>query len=340
MDLSKNPSEIAKNLGEGAVLGGTFGAIGKGIGAAKSAFAPAAERMEANATAGALDLNSHAIRRLSPGSTSPEQVLTKINDKVQKLFPDLVGATDTAGSKLGKLIEAHDSASDLIGQVIDTTSQKTGGVLPEVDDAIQNLTKEANKIPGLTSARNLDAQAELKDAATTLGELQKSGQLTFKNLYEVKKGIGAAYHNPNLENAGIDKAYGILSDAIDKILDRTTIDNPTYKDGFDHAKDVFKFTSDLIPALKPGVAREAAGVGGGLLSAGLGTAAVMGHPAAIPAYAAKQAGKFLAPDLAQNLTYKGMNALKNSPNLLPKRTGQAVNQEMIDYLESKFGKKQ
>lgn len=338
-DLTKNPKEIIKNLGEGAAIGGTLGAagklIGKGLGAAKEYIAPATNRIEANATAGALDLNSHAIRRLSPGSQNPEEVLQTINDKVQKLFPDLVGATDTAGSKLGKLVQAHDQASDLIGKVIDSTSEKTGGIIPEVNEAIENLTKESSKIPGLTSARNLDAQAELKDAATTLSELQKSGQLNFRNLYEVKKGIGQAYHNPNLENVGIDKAYGILSDAIDKILKRTTVDDPAMKAGFDHAKDIFKFTSDLIPAMKPGAAREAAGVGGGLLSAGLGTAAVMGHPAAIPAYVGKQASKFLAPDLAQNLTYKGMNAVKNSGRLLPKHFGQGLTQEIIDYINSK-----
>jgi hypothetical protein len=71
------------------------------------------------------------------------------------------------------------------------------------------------------------------------------------------------------------------------------------------------------------------------MNAGLGTAAVMGHPAAVPALAAKTAAKWLAPDLGKNLTYQAMNALKRSPNLIPKYSGQGLTQEMIDFVNSR-----
>ena len=337
-DITKDTGELAKQALEGAVVGGTVGKAGKVLGSAVNALKPAANRIEANATAGAIDLNSHAIRRLSPGNTNPESVMKEISDKIKDLFPNLVGYTDTAGSKLNKIITAHNQASEVIGQVIDATTEKTGGVLPEVNEAIYSLGKAAEKFNGRTSSENLEAANILRDKAMDLAELQKEGQLDFRNLYEVKKGIGETFHSPDV-NKGNKIAYGIVSDTIDKILDRAHVDSPDLKEGFSHAKDVFKFTSDLIPAMKPGVAREAAGVGGGVGNAILGGAAITGHPVAIPAYAAKTAAKLVAPDLAQNIAYKTVNAAKNIPKVIPKNAGQATRQEIIDYLNSKMQEK-
>ena len=266
-DLSEHPVEAAKDALEGGVIGGTIGkvgdVIGNGVSAAKQYLAPAAKRIESNAIAGALDLNSHAIRRLSPGTTNPEEMTGVINDKIKKLFPDFVGLTDTAGSKMNKLIIAHDQAGDAIGKVVDSTTQKAGGVLPEVNDAITKLTTAAKKFANRTSPENTEARSILTDKVLDLQDLQKSGQLNFQNLYEVKKGIGESFKNPNNINPGNKIAYGIVSDTIDKILDRVHADNPATKEAFGHAKEVFKLTSDLIPAMKPGVAREVAGVGSG-----------------------------------------------------------------------------
>lgn len=339
-NLTKDPKEIAKEGIEGLAVGAGMGKagelVGQGANALKENLTPAAKRISANAIAGAIDLNSHAIKRLAPGMTNPEDLMDVVEGKIEKLFPKLVGWTDTAGSKLDKLIVGHNQASDAIGKVVDETTQKTGGVLPEVNDAIDKLTAEAKKFNNRTSSENAEAKNILTDKVLDLQDLQKSGQLNFQNLYEIKKGIGESFHNPATVNKGNKIAYGIISDTIDDILNRAHVDL-AYKKAFDHEKEVFKFTSDLIPAMKPGVAREVAGVGGGILSAGLGTAAAMGHMAAIPAYIAKTATKLAAPDLGQNAAYKMVRAAKNfKPGALMKNTPQAINQAVRNYLISKF----
>lgn len=342
MDLSKSGTENIEEAGKGALVGGVFGkageVVGKGVGAIGRALKPAAERIESNATAGAIDLNSHAIRRLSPGNQNPETVMKTINEKVRRLFPDLVGYTDTAGSKLNKILVAHEQASDQIGKVVDDMTTKTGGALPEIDDAIVKLRQAASKYNGLTSAENLESKAQLNDNAATLEALQKEGKLDFRNLYEVKKGIGELFQKPNSVTSGTKQSFSIVSDTIDKILDRANIDNPAYKEAFKHMKEVFKFTSDLIPSMKPGVAREVAGVGGGILSAGLGTAAAMGHLMAVPAYVAKTATKLAAPDLGQNVAYKIVNAAKNSQGVQGK-IGAGMNQALNNFLINEFKNK-
>jgi hypothetical protein len=338
VDLRKNPGEAAKEAVLGLGTGAGFGKAGELVGEAgqaiKGALSPAAKRLEANSLAGGLDLNSHAIRRLAPGATNPEEAINHISDKIDKLFPGLVGWMDTAGSKLSKIIEGHNKASEVIGQVIDSTSAKVGGHLPEVGGAINNLTNAAEKFNGRTSSANLEARNILSDTAKDLEELSNSGQMNFQNLYEVKKGIGEAFHSSDI-NKGNKIAYGIVSDTIDNILDRAHVADPSMKPAFDHAKEVFKLTSDLIPSMKPGVAREVAGVGGGIGNAILGGAAITGHPAAIPAYAAKTATKWLAPDLGQNAAYKFVNAMKNAKNVIPNGTKQGLTQEMTDFINSR-----
>lgn len=337
-DLRKNPGEAGKEALIGAGTGAGLGKAGELVGdagqAIKGALAPAGKRIEANSLAGGLDLNSHAIRRLSQGATNPEEAINSISEKIDKLFPGLVGWMDTAGSKLSKIIEGHNKASETIGQVIESTNKKAGGSLPEVGGAIDSLTKAAEKFNGRTSSANLEAKNILSDTAKDLEELSNSGQMNFQNLYEVKKGIGEAFHSADV-NKGSKIAYGIVSDTIDSILDRAHVSDPSMKPSFDHAKEVFKLTSDLIPAMKPGVAREVAGVGGGIGNAILGGAAITGHPAAIPAYAAKTATKWVAPDLGQNAAYKFVRGIKNAKNIVPNGTKQGLTQEMMDYINSK-----
>lgn len=310
----------AGEVGKAAEVGGEAAKVSEAIPKAPGYLKKLGNRLESNVTAGALDLNSRGINRIVEGLDNPETAMNHINKKLNELFPNFIDLTDTAGSKYDKLLSAHNQASDVIGQVIDAITGKEGG-MPEVDSAIDKLTQASAKFNGKTSTKNLEAFNELNDAKSTLQGLKDSGQLNFKNLYEVKKGIGEAFDNPRYDNPGVDKAYGIVSDAIDGILDRTTSPNPAQKEMFNHAKDIFSFTSDLLPAMKRGVTREIAGVGGGITNAGLATAGVMGHPAAWPALAGKTAAKVMAPDFGKNLVYKGMNALKSAPNVIPTAGG-------------------
>lgn len=293
------------------------------------------QSIEASATMGALDLNPPALRKLSKRGQNPETVALNLNKKINELMPNLVETLDTPSSKYQKLLDANESASRSIGQVIDATTAKTGNKLPEARAMIDELRSEANspRFKSATSQRNIDARAELLDAASHLEELEKSGQLNFRNLYEVKKGIGEAYHNTNFENAGVDKAYGIIKDKIDEIVDRASIDNPSLKDSFNHSKEVFKLTSDILPVMQKGVTRDVAG-GGGLSNTALGAVAVTGH--AVPAagaYVGKTLAKAAFPDLARNLTYKAVNGLKNLPS------APDMNQMVAAYLASHFSDK-
>jgi len=341
-DLTKDLPGTLKEAGTGAVIGGAVGKagemIGNGLGALKSKLTPAAEHMEANISTGFLNLNSRGLKRLSEGLENPEKVANHVNQELNRLFPGFGDLTDTPGSKYQKLLDAHDEASSMIGQVIDATTAK-GGALPEVDEAIGNLQNAASKYKAKTSPKNVDIFTTLNDARTDLEELKQSGQLTFENIYEVKKGIGESFNNVKYDNPGVDKAYGIVSDAIDKILDRVHAPDSAMKQQFDHAKDIFSFTSDLLPAMKGGVSRSATGVGGGLTNAGLATAGVIGHPLAWPALAVKNMGKYLAPDLGSNIAHKSLNAIKNAPNVVPSNLGQGLTQEVIDYINSKRGAK-
>jgi hypothetical protein len=322
-------------------LGGPAEEAGNAIEGTMGKMVPIGRRLEANATANAFDLGTYGVRKLAKGDQNPEEVLTNINKKVNELIPGMVNLSDTSASKYQKLFNAKDQAGQVIGQVVDATAAKEGGQIPEVQEAIQSLKTEMSKYNGMTSARNADARAELTDLITRMEGLQKVGKLDFRALQDMKSDIGQAYHNPNLDNHGIDQAYGILNDTMDKILDRTTVDNPEMKTGFDKAKQVYKLTSNLMPAMKRGVSREVAGTGGGLTSAALGAGAIFGHPLAAGAgYLGKTAAKLAAPDFAPNLAYKAINAAKNSsiPGILA-NTPEGINRALQSYLISKFQKK-
>lgn len=296
------------------------------------------QSIEANATAGALDLNTYGINKLTKRGENPETVILDLNKKIKELMPDAIELSDTPSSKYQKFLDADVAASQTIGHVIDQTTKQTGKTLPEAEAAINELRAEANsaRFKSATSQRNIDAKAELLDAANHLEELNKAGQLNFQNLYEVKKGIGEAYNNPNFDNPGIDKAYGIISDKINAIVDRASIQEPSLKNDFQHAKEVFKLTSKLLPVMKKGVSRDVAGAGGGLSNAALGAGAIFGHPlTAGAAYLGKTAAKLAAPDLMRNVAYKTVNAVKRMPNLPTPN----INSAVAAYLASQYANK-
>lgn len=335
-DLTNLKPEDAKDVALSSAIGGGLGAAGEGISNLLSKNAqPIADRLEANATANALDLGTFGVKKLARHGQNPEEVLQEINSELQDKLPGVIGLGDTAGSKFSKLTQAHDAAGNVIGSIVDNVTQGTANKLPEAQEAIDELQKAASQYEGLTSARALENKAELDDAVTKLQGLQKNGKLSFDNLAALKSEIGSAYHNPNLQNHGIDQAYSILSDKIDSILDRVGVQDPAIKPQYDRAKDIYRLTSRLLPAMQRGVSREVAGTGGGLMNAALGAGALFHPLPAAAAFAGKTTMKLGAPDLAQNAAYKLMNAAKGSA--LPARARQAATQELIDFLSSRYG---
>lgn len=324
-DLRQDPERAALEGLAGGVVGGVTGAAAKGVGNfLEDVIKPAGSRIEANATAQALDLNPAAIRRMSRGLKNPEDAMNAMGEKLNEHFPDLIGTFDTAGSKYDKLLAAHDAAGAQIGDVVDKTSEGLGNYVIDSQTAIQKLKAAAAQYEGLTSARATDAAAELTDLAKRMEDLQSQGKLTFRALADLKTDVGSAYHNPNFQNHGIDQAYGILSDTIDGVLDRVTTDDPAVKPAFDKAKEIYKLTSNILPAMRKGVAKEVSGAGGGLANAGLGAAAVMGHPVTAGAgFIAKTGAKLLAPDIAANLAFKTVQGVKGAAEPLAAAAGAA-----------------
>lgn len=334
-DLTKDAGDTLKDVAAGAAIGGGLGAAGQGISKLLEAGSPAAERLSANATANALDLGTFGVKKLARAGQNPEEVLNEINDDLQEHLPGFIKLGDTAGSKFSKLSQAHDAAGDVLGSVVDSVSQGTAGKLPEAQEAINELKAAAADYGGLNSTRAIENKAELDDAAAKLEALAKSNKLTFRNLADLKTDIGRAYHNPNLDNQGIDKAYGILTKKIDGVLDRVGVEDPAIKPSYDKAKAIYRLTSRLIPAMQRGVSREVAGTGGGLMNAALGAGALFHPIPAAAAFAGKTALKLGAPDLVQNATYKLMNAA----GPVGARGRQAAMQELNDFLASKYANK-
>lgn len=332
-DLSKDQGKALKEAAMGAGTGAALGAAGQGLAKLFEAGTPAAERLSANATANALDLGTFGVKKLARHGQNPEEVLNEINDQIQEHLPGLIGVGDTAGSKFAKLSQAHDSAGDMMGNLIDSVTAGTGGKLPEAQEAISELREAAKDYAGMTSQRAIENQAELVDAANKLEGLQKNGKLNFDTLSAIKSDIGRAYHNPNMDNHGIDQAYSILSKKVDNILDRVGVEDPTLRPTYDKAKAIYRLTSRLLPAMQRGVSRETAGTGGGLMNAALGAGALFHPLPAAAAFAGKTALKLGAPDLVQNLAYKAMN----SAAPVGRRAGQTFMNELNDFLASKYG---
>lgn len=340
-DLSKDYAGTAKDVLKGGLIGGTIGKGAQALGAAASGvskmFEPAANRLEANATATALDINPRALFKMSRGG-NPEEAALNINKNLNELLPNTIGLNDTAASKFQKLSNAHDAAGNMIGNVIKSTSKNIGTGMPEIDNAISKLNEAASKYKGMQFEDSLQSKAILDDTAKMLNTMKKNGTLNFQNLSQLKQEIGQIYHNPNNVVQGVDQTYSILSDSIDKILDRVSVESPEIKPQYDQAKKIFKFTSDVLPAMGRGVAREVAGKSGGLTNAALGVGALFHPGAAGLAYAAKTAAHLAAPELGPNLAYKTINALRNGAGI-PNAVGKIPSQELINFLTSKYGKK-
>jgi hypothetical protein len=169
-----------------------------------------------------------------------------------------------------------------------------------------------------------------------LEELRQSGNLTFRNLADLKSAVGEEFHNVDSVNKGVKAAYAILSEKIDSILQRAsgTLD-PSLKPNYDQARQMFAFTSNLLPAIKKGVTRDVVNQSGKLANMGLLGAAIFGHPlSAGAAYIGKQGMKMAAPDFGSNLAYRTMT--KGIPNAIP----QGMNQALTDYLSDQYGPKQ
>lgn len=341
-DLTKNFGENVKKAGLGAGIGGTLGGVGKALGKIGEASGVIGNRIEAQATANALDINPRALYKIATKeNANPETVALNINKKVQELFPNFIEYTDTAGSKYQKLLTAHNQAGEAIGSVIESTDKNIKNLIPEIDDALGKLEKASEKYTGLQFEDSVQSKAILDDTRQMLRSLKEQGQLNFQNLSLLKQEVGQIYHNPNNVVRGVDQAYSILSDTIDNILERTSVSSPELKPLYNKSKEIFKFTSDLLPAMGRGVSRDIAGKAGSLTNAALGAGAFFHPLAAGAAYAGKTAAGLAAPELGTNVAYKAVNAIKNLPNIskVPLPPGQAINQALNDYLVNYFKKR-
>jgi len=337
VDLAKAPtSEIAKKGTMGAILGGTIGKATEGAGwlVGKAIPGQVKNRVEAGVISNFLKLNPRAAAKITPGVTNPETAVIQMGKKVEELFPNAFGLNDTSATVYQKMLNGHEAAQNTLGETVDMVS-RSGVKMPEVDQAIREFRTLAKQRFGkLTSTDNVQAKAFLNDQATILEDLKNSGNLTFRDLANLKSSIGEEFHNFEASNKGADAAYAIMSKKIDSILQRASDAlDPALKPNYDHARKMYAFTSNLLPAMKQGITREVVSQGGKLANMGLAATAMFGHPlAAAGAFAGKTAAKMAAPELGTNLSYRAMT--QGIPQV-----PQAMDQALTDYLLSEYGPK-
>ncbi len=265
-------------------------------------------RMAARTTAQALDINPMALRKQAmKAGVTPEDYVLDLGDQAHKLIPNLIEPMDTANTKFGKIIEAHDDAGQQIGQLVKSMTRGTKGSFPEGQEAINELraaAKDYDQVDG--------GDLALAKTADRLESLQKDGKLDFDRLSKYKSNIGKGFNKTD-SPAGTEDIYGILSDNAQKVVDRLTVEDPTLAPELTHLKQVYTVTSRLIPAMARSAAKEVAGgsVGGGFVSKLLPSAvggAIGGPGGAALGAGAKYLQETIAPDLGKNLSYMTMKA--------------------------------
>lgn len=179
VDLTQDKGTTAKEAALGAGVGGALGAIPKAAGVVAKAIPEAVKRSVSNTTTGVLNLAGQLPTKIAKamGITNPEEAMSVINQKLRKYFPNVADWNSSASTKLGMIQQAHEQASKAIGQVIDATTAKEGGAIPEVNQAIDKIGSESSKYNDLTSSSNQESKKELEDTAYKLMKLQDRGQI-------------------------------------------------------------------------------------------------------------------------------------------------------------------
>lgn len=312
--VTGQPDAAAQLGGLGLALGlGDVGnmpakAAGKIIGGAVDAVTPSAlgERIASKASTDAFNLNSGKVTKaaLKEGMT-PEAYALELTQKADEAIPGLIKVSDTPNTKIGKIIDAHDSSGDVIKQTIDTMSQKSGaGSFPEGQATINDLRERAKNYYEVDGGE----QALIK-TADRLEELQKEGKLTFEKLWQFKKAIGKGFGKMNVP-PGTTETYDSLNSGMTQAIDRVSTQYPDLGPSFEKAKETYTITSRLLPAMARAAGKEATGsMGGGFMDKvipSLVGGAVGGVPGAIIGGAAKYTQDAVAPDLFKNLAYLAM----------------------------------
>lgn len=271
------------------------------------------QRMASRTMAQALDINPLTLRKqaMKEGVT-PEDYVLQLGNKANELIPHLVEPLDTANTKFGKVLDAHDEAGSKIGQIVKSVTKGTVGSLPEGQEAINELRAAAKDYDGVDGG-----DLALTKTADRLENLQKDGKLDFDRLSKYKSNIGKGF-NKTEAPPGTEDIYGILSDNAQKVVDRLTVQDPSMAPELAHLKEMYTLTSRLVPAMARSASKEVAGasVGGGFVSKLLPTAiggAIGGPMGAALGGGAKYLQETVAPDLGKNLSYMTM---KSAPKMI------------------------
>lgn len=321
-------AKAAGDVALGAGLGAAGGAAGEGLGnlVGKGADALASseigQRLHVENISKALGLNPRSLVTLSKheGAT-PEAAAQHVWEdikSIQGLPNDFVSPTSSINDKLAALQGLKEGAGSTIGVTRNLGGNATSGNFPEGDQAIKDLVAAAEGFRGIPDG----SLENMKSIAAQMQAAKGTNNLDFNTMSQIRSAVGPQVQQ---EIPGASQTYRILSENLDKALDRVGESAGIDRPAFQAAKKTYAVTSKVLPLMQRGAAREAVGASGGLekIAGGLGLAT--GHPAmAIPALA-HATQKLAAPEMLSNLALGGTGvATKALAANTPRLTAQAA----------------
>lgn len=301
-------SDAALDVAKGAGIGAAGGAIGEGIGNAISkgvdslGSTSVGQRLQSENVSKALGLRPISLSTIArkEGST-PQAAAQHIWEDISSLpgLPEnFTAPTSSINDKVATLESLKDAAGNTIGVTRNLGGHATAGNFPEGDQAVKDLVTAAEGFKGIPDGRS----ENMKSVAAQIQAAKASNNLDFNTLSQVRSAVGSQVQS---EVPGASQIYRILSDNLDKTLDRVGDTAGIDKAAFQGAKKTYAVTSKVLPLMQRGAGREATGTGGGLQNLAGGLGLVTGHPAAALPAVAHGIQKLVAPEALPNLMLGG-----------------------------------
>lgn len=273
-------AQAATQLGLGAATGALGGAAGEGlsnaIGKAVGVSLPSAEEFTAGNVAGVLDGTGRQVNKLS--SDDPVGVLNKMGGLMRTTEVNgepLIGTFDRQNDTLQKFNTLEDQAGQTIGSQIKSANIVAPPVnVTDIVSQIPDPAKIISPVDKETAQNAINAVKQYADA---------QGNVSFEALQTLKTDIGdqAFGGTPNHVLSNLyHKIDGVQQGELEKISNMPGIDKPA----FDLAKKQYAMAAKAIPLLKMGVAREITKKVSTTLP---GIGLITGHPIAAAAALAK-----------------------------------------------------
>jgi hypothetical protein len=330
-NLSKAPSSDAmKQALIAAGIGGTLGAVGKGL----QEIAPSENALGASMTGTGLGFNARGAQKLM-GGADPEQDIYNLGkwaNSAQTPEGKTLAQYIRPGDKLKAINDIHDAAGKTIGDIVDKTGKKISVSTKTLRDELTPILEQVQDI-------NPQSEAKITGIFKRLDKLDSEpGKLDFDAIQKLKSHIGANM----ADDPAMQQAYGKFAQYANDTVDRygLLIQDPRMREIYNAAKLDYKNSSQLLPILRKAEGREIAqgplGNSGLLGMIGGAGALAAGHPVGAAAtLAASAVGRPIINTLGRNVALRAV----------PKAAaiaggGRGLNKvaqlELSNYLQNKF----